>query len=192
MAESAPPVAGWYPDPEHSGEDRWWNGSGWSDHRRGSVDTVPATPASATGWADPRPDRSPTPGRVPQPGRVPPPGLPPGARLANQPYPYVVRTPLGVNAKAAVGLMVSLSTIVLPVLGINGIVGAILGGMGLAEAKRRERAGVPNQGRAIALAAIIVGIVSTVVVWLFIAVFIAFVVWAVNLDLTPPPNTSFA
>lgn len=164
MAESAPPVAGWYPDPERSGEDRWWNGSGWSDGRRSSAVAAPAPPV----------------------------GLPPGARLANQPYPYVVRTPSGVNAKAVIGLIVSLSTIVLPVLGINGIVGAILGGMGLAEAKRRERAGRPNDGRAIALAAIVVGIVSTVVVWLCIAALIAFVVWAVNLELPPPSDVSVA
>lgn len=43
---------GWYPDPEGKPGERWWNGAGWSDTRRGGAPaapqplaTVPAPPA---------------------------------------------------------------------------------------------------------------------------------------------------
>ena len=33
---------GWYPDPDGKPGDRWWNGAGWSDSRRGGVSAVGA------------------------------------------------------------------------------------------------------------------------------------------------------
>ena len=33
MAEPLP-IAGWYPDPEIPGHDRWWDGTSWSESRR--------------------------------------------------------------------------------------------------------------------------------------------------------------
>lgn len=37
------PPAGWYADPENPGNERWWNGSTWSDDRR-AVQTATAAP----------------------------------------------------------------------------------------------------------------------------------------------------
>jgi len=50
MAEPLP-IAGWYPDPELAGHDRWWDGSTWTDTRRvaseaAAVVAVPSAPAA--------------------------------------------------------------------------------------------------------------------------------------------------
>jgi hypothetical protein len=46
MSDVTPPQAGWYADPENPAGERWWNGSGWSDHKRDA--TEPAVAGAAT------------------------------------------------------------------------------------------------------------------------------------------------
>jgi hypothetical protein len=41
------PIAGWYPDPELRGQDRWWDGTTWTDTRRASGTAAPQPPAPA-------------------------------------------------------------------------------------------------------------------------------------------------
>ena len=47
------PVAGWYPDPEFGGHDRWWDGTQWTDSRRPSSgaagEATTAMPAATPG-----------------------------------------------------------------------------------------------------------------------------------------------
>jgi len=45
VTDSSQPIAGWYPDPENSAAERWWDGAAWSDHRRAST-VAPAAPAA--------------------------------------------------------------------------------------------------------------------------------------------------
>ena len=52
MALPAPPyqTPAWYPDPEDSGRNRWWNGIGWTDQYQ--TDAAAPTPAAASGPAE--------------------------------------------------------------------------------------------------------------------------------------------
>jgi hypothetical protein len=53
---TAAPQPGWYPDPQDStgSADRWWNGAGWSEHRRRRAWTPPtAPPAPAVAFRTP-------------------------------------------------------------------------------------------------------------------------------------------
>ena len=60
---NTPTSPGWYPAPDGDGE-QWWNGSGWSDSRRGTDAAVPglpgyqAAPPSDRGAAAPPPPPS--------------------------------------------------------------------------------------------------------------------------------------
>jgi uncharacterized Tic20 family protein len=46
---SAPsPPPGWYPDPERTGSQRWWDGSAWTGH---VGDAQPAPRQTGNGWA---------------------------------------------------------------------------------------------------------------------------------------------
>lgn len=38
---------GWYPDPDGKPGDRWWNGAGWSDSRRGAGAATAVAPPAA-------------------------------------------------------------------------------------------------------------------------------------------------
>jgi hypothetical protein len=152
MVDTGTPIAGWYPDPENSAADRWWNGLSWSDYRRMSGERVTTAPADQVSTpAEPSPNST----------------------TAHSVTPYG-GTGTDINALALAGLVVSLSVLVLPIMGINGIVGMILGLIGLKEAKRRKLVGIPNTGGGLALSAIISGIAGTLLVWIGMALLIVY------------------
>lgn len=184
MSDSAPPAAGWYADPENPAGERWWNGSGWSDHRRDSTVAAPVvTPAPpVVAPVAPVPDAPGAPtgfeygaaaGGRPDP--YAPPAQPAYAAPTAYTSPY---TPApygspayggGTNGLAVAGLIVSAAGwLVLPL--IAGIAGIILSAFGLSHARRREAAGNPNTGRGIATAGLVIGIVVTAI-GLIIAIF---------------------
>lgn len=145
MTDAATPIAGWYPDPENPGGERWWNGSAWSDQRRA---TAPA-PAAA------RPDPY-----------APPPVQPYyGATL-----PYGSRPASGLNGMALAGLLVSsVGWLIIPVLAP--VAGIVLSLVGLQQAKAREAQGMPNPGRGLAIGGVVVG---AIILLLGILVFVLY------------------
>ena len=69
----SPPVAGWYPDPDGSGRERWWDGTEWG--------VAPPPPSSSSGPAQPVVNEEPAtdrhlPGRQPDPEPEPGPLFP--------------------------------------------------------------------------------------------------------------------
>ncbi|MFC7984921.1 DUF2510 domain-containing protein [Streptomyces sp. NPDC057336] len=52
------PPPGWYPDPSAPHQERWWDGTAWTEHRR--VPGAPAGYGPPTGYGPPEPPPSPT------------------------------------------------------------------------------------------------------------------------------------
>lgn len=75
--------AGWYPDPQGSGGQRWWDGTAWTEH------THPAAPAA------PAPAHQPTPATPPAAGQYTPTAGPPAAQPYPGATPYVPGPPIG-------------------------------------------------------------------------------------------------
>ncbi|GAB3410768.1 hypothetical protein GCM10027515_31510 [Schumannella luteola] len=79
---------GWYPDPEHRGGQRWWNGAGWSDARRDAPTAGPATGFRPTTAPPAIPSSSPGPptlGAAPSVPPAAPPGYPPTTAAGGTP-----------------------------------------------------------------------------------------------------------
>ena len=172
MSDSTP-RPGWYADPENPASERWWNGSGWSEQQRPA--TVAAAPEPAAPVAPPAfplaPPRAPASGSesatgftfgvaVGAGGSRPDPYAPPAPNPALPYYgastPYGAATTSTTNGLALAGLLVSsLGWIILQILGP--IIGIVLSVVGLTQANKRAQQGLPNTGRGLAIAGIIVG-----------------------------------
>ena len=194
MSDVSAPQPGWYADPENPAGERWWNGSGWSEHKRDSTATAatastyvgpgaaapaaapvpPAATADSAGFtfgspaplaSDPRPDPyAPQAPGVAQPYYSPYVGAPYGAPAYGS----------GINGLALAGLITSaVGWLIIPVLG--SVAGIILSAFGLRTAGQREAAGNPNSGRGLAMAGLIVGIIVGAVTLVFYIVVFAFV-----------------
>lgn len=164
MSDAPAPAAGWYADPENPSGERWWNGAGWSDQKRPTTVAAPVAPASApaTGFTFGVPA-----GDEPRPDPYAPTAYSP---TSYSPTPYGAPRPGTTNGLAIAGLVVSAAGwIVLGVLA--SIAGIILSGFGLARAKQAEAAGLPNSGRGLAMAGLVIGIVVTVIGLLLIALY---------------------
>lgn len=182
MSDVTPPQAGWYADPEDPAGERWWNGSGWSDHKRAAtvgadaasgdeVPQIPAAGAADTGFTFGAPAGS---AASPDPYASAAPYAP-AAPYASTPYapaPYGAPQRSNTNGLAIAGLAVSAAGWIIAGV-LAAIAGIILSGFGLARARQMEAAGHPNSGRGIAMAGLVIGIVVLVLgVLLFVVYFV--------------------
>lgn len=179
MTDSAQPVAGWYPDPEDATAERWWDGAGWTDHRRPSTVapvappvTAPAAPAAA---ADPNafaaPGASlagsaptPAPGATVSPYGAPavPPYAAPGYAAGYGAPAYAPAQPA--NTLAVVGLVIALGGILFSFGGLTSLAGGIISTVALARASKMRQQGVPGHRWGMALAGTICGYTLFVVI----------------------------
>lgn len=142
MGADATP-AGWYPDVERPGGERYWDGSAWTEHRRGGEGATTMPPPFAG-----------TPGGFDTPGGVGV-GVPPfaGSPQGYQAYAGFQNYQKSSNAGVALGL--SIAGIVC--CGIPGIAGLI---MGRREMNDIDAGLVDPSKRGLAQAAFVVGCVS--------------------------------
>jgi hypothetical protein len=146
MSDATPsqtPLAGWYPDPEHPGFDRWWDGYAWSEARRGLATATPFTEAVGYG--------------------------PGAASLA----PI---TPAPRNTLALVGLILSLSGIVIPIV-LNSFAGGVVSAIALRRSKALAAQGVLFTGRGLSFAGILVGFIWGAIMLIVVAAIVAFALW---------------
>ncbi|HEY4153390.1 MAG TPA: DUF2510 domain-containing protein [Pseudolysinimonas sp.] len=167
MAQPSP-IAGWYPDPEHRGHDRWWDGAGWTDNRRTTGDDGAPTVA-------PAPMTAAATGPVGAQGS----GLYIPGESVMQPAAYAA-TPVVRNNMALIGFILSLSGLILPFV-INSFAGGIVSIIGLRRSKNLAGTGVFSNGRGIAIAGILVGFIWGGVLLLIVAGFIVFELWILGI-----------
>ena len=151
------PPAGWYPDPDGSGQSRWWNGQSWTEHFAPLVpDTVVSTSTNTV--EDPAPPRETlsapmAPAPVAEKVTLKGPGYnpyKPGRDLAARK-----------NTLATNGLVFGILSLLLNPFLLIGIGAILWGSFGLARANRWEREGNVPIGRKRAIWGIVLGAAGT-------------------------------
>jgi hypothetical protein len=189
MSDVSAPQPGWYADPENPAGERWWNGSGWSDHKRESTETATAAAAGAAaftvaplaptlGTPEPAATFAPVTPAADSAGFTfgtaapvasdprPDPYAPPAQGVATPYYssPYV-GAPYGAPPYGSTTNGFALAGLIVSAVSwlivplLGPIAGIILSVFGLRTARQREAAGNPNSGRGLAMAGLIVGII---------------------------------
>lgn len=167
-----PARAGWYPDPESSGQDRWWDGHSWSATRR------PSEPPHLTPTVIPAPSRSQRPDPYARSGAS---GADGGSRFTGpRVTPWGGRStsgggsPIGTanpNTLATVGFVMALLGVVVSVFGLVSLAGAVVSLFALPRARRLAAAGSARTGRGLAIAGAVIGGLSFfgwMLIWLIV------------------------
>ena len=155
---------GWYPDPDGIPGERWWNGSGWSDSRRGGAPAAPAptvAPRTAPA-APPLSPATPAPPVVysasnPAPQRPDPYGRPQQLRAAVTARTVDARE----NRNALVGFITGLIALFAGFF-ILGPVAIVFSALGINRANQLKAQGKTNTLLALAFVGLGSGILSTI------------------------------
>lgn len=160
MADS-PRSPGWYPDPDRSGGERWWNGVSWSDGRRGSDG---ATTASSTNISAQAPIE-----RVIYSASNPAPQSP-AEQHVHPPALVVIRA---VNPAAVTAIAAAAVSVFINVLFIPSIVAIVFGIRAIVRANQLTAAGQPGGTKVLGVVAIAVAVATALVSVVFsLAVFV--------------------
>jgi hypothetical protein len=150
------PPANWYPDPEVPGQQRYWDGTQWTEHRAPGVGAQPQ--GAAWGAASDTQVQ----------GGQPAWGQQPQQAWGQQAQPASGST----NGLAITSLVVAILSFFLAFVaigGLGGVVAVVLGVMGL---RRIRESNGAQGGRGLAISGIVVGGVSVLIA---IAMFVVFV-----------------
>jgi hypothetical protein len=164
---------GWYPDPEGKPGERWWNGSSWSDSRRGAgtqpVSTPPPSAPPVIYSADNPPPQSPDPF---------------GRTLAG--YTATSGRALAIDARAnrnaVIGLITGMIALFFNVLGVLGPVAIVFSALGVAKARQLKEQGLANNSLVIALIGLGAGILSTIIGIVTFVIFLVTLIDGVTID----------
>lgn len=148
--------AGWYPDPDGKPGERWWNGAGWSDARRGATPAVTPQPMPVPEQAPPTPVIYSAANPAPQ---APNAYGPPGAVV-------VPRSAVTINARinpmAFNGLVAGIVAMLFNVLLVPSILAIVFSVKGLAKARELSAAGQTTTLRTLAIIGLVLGIFSAI------------------------------
>ncbi|MFM9877820.1 MAG: DUF2510 domain-containing protein [Rhodoglobus sp.] len=159
--------AGWYADPDGASGERWWNGAGWSDSRRGGAASV-AVPAPV---AVPVPVPAPVPAPViysaanPAPQRPDPYGA---ARSVVWTGAVINATPgrnvdVQVNKYAFYGFITGIISVFFNLLFLLAPLAIVFSIMGIARARQLKAQGAPTTLMTMALIGLGTGSLSVLV-----------------------------
>ena len=189
--------AGWYPDPDGAPGERWWNGVGWSDSRRGGVTTPPA---AAPVRARPTPVLPtpviPTPAAtlpaaavppVPMPAvPVPSVAVPPPAAAAYRPDPYApagavptaarpatAAAAANVNTLGRLGFIFGLISVFFNIAYVLAPAAIVLSALGIRKARELQAQGNPRTLMSWAVVGLCAGILGTLLSIMQLIFFIA-------------------
>jgi hypothetical protein len=114
--DTAPPAAGWYPDPRRAAAARFWDGSAWTEHTKGRPARF-APPAVG--------------------GAAPPPASPPGSWSPAALPRLAPRS----NGMATAGLTFGIVSLLANLLLVPTLLGIVFGAIGVARSSRRGGVG---------------------------------------------------
>ncbi|CAN5578436.1 hypothetical protein BH10ACT7_BH10ACT7_09360 [soil metagenome] len=158
--------AGWYPDPDGVPGERWWNGSGWSDSRRGGASSAASSPYVVTPPTPPKPASAPVPPAViysaqnPAPQRPDPYG--PSTPLLSQAPGRRIPTSINasVNRNAMIGFVTGLIALFFNILFVLAPIAIVFSILGIKRANELKAQGAPTTLMTFALVGLGSGVVA--------------------------------